>query len=355
MGARLIRSAVPAVAVLAVSAVLALAGCGERKESLAPPAGAPDRLSLVLDYLPNADHAGLYAALATGAFRSVRLQVDVHTPPDPAAPLRLLEAHRADVAISYEPELLLARDRGAKLVSIGALIQRPLTSVISVGKRRVRDAAGLRGARVGTAGIPYQDAYLRAILARAGAPGQTGASPHPVNVGFNLVPAMLSGRVDATLGAFWNVEGVELARHGRRPTVVPVDRLGVPTYQELVVVVREQDARHRAALMRRFMAGLATGHDALRRDPATGIEPLARATRGTDPGLLTATVRATVPAFFPADRSRPFGFQDAEQWRAFGRFMVAQGLLGRREDPKRALTNEFLAGEGLAQPTGSGG
>jgi putative hydroxymethylpyrimidine transport system substrate-binding protein len=127
-------------------AVLAAAGCGEREEELDVPSGAaPDRLELVLDYFPNADHAGIFAAIGTGAFREARLEVTPRTPPDPAAPLRLLEAGRADVAISYEPELLLARDRGARLISIGALVQVPLTSIISVGDRAIRDPRELRG------------------------------------------------------------------------------------------------------------------------------------------------------------------------------------------------------------------
>ena len=148
-----------------LAATLLLTACGEREDP--PPAagaGAVERVDLVLDYFPNADHAGIFAAAATGAFRDVGLDVKPRAPSDPAAPLRLLEAGRADLAISYEPELLLARDRGAKLVAIGALVQKPLTSLISIGRDPVRRPEDLAGKRVGTAGIPYQDAYLSAIL-----------------------------------------------------------------------------------------------------------------------------------------------------------------------------------------------
>ena len=132
----------------------------------------------------------------------------LRTPSDPSAPLKLLASGKADLAISYEPELLLARAQGAKLVSIGALVQRPLTSIVSLGgKNAIRRPAQLEGKKVGTAGIPYQDAYLKTILQRAGADPDSVRS---VNVGFNLVPALLTKRVDAVLGMFWNVEGVEL-------------------------------------------------------------------------------------------------------------------------------------------------
>src|SRR5204862_310766 len=154
---------------------------------------------------PNADHAALYAAQAAGLYARAGLDVHIESPPDPAAPLKLLHAGRADLAISYEPEILLARDRGAEdIVAVGALVQKPLTSVISLPAARIATAADLAGKRVGTAGIPYQTAYLQTIVRHAHA-----APAREVDVGFNLVPALLSGKVDATLGAFWNYEGVD--------------------------------------------------------------------------------------------------------------------------------------------------
>jgi putative hydroxymethylpyrimidine transport system substrate-binding protein len=330
-------------ALLACAAALVLAACGAREDPEPAAGGAPERLDLALDYFPNADHAGLFAAIGTGAFEDVRLEVTPRTPPDPAAPLRLLEAGRVDLAISYQPEVFLARDRGADVVAIGALVQRPLTSIISIGDDPIRRPEDLAGKRVGTAGIPYQDAYLRAILAEAGVPEE---DVRTVDVGFNLTPAMESGRVDATLGSFWNYEGVELRRRDRRPTILRVDDLGVPTYNELVVVARREDARERGEVLRRFMLGLARGHEALRRDAATGLDPLLRANRSLDRGLQRAVVRETLPVFFPADEERPFGWMDENAWLAYAEWMTENDLLKRQEDPRRALTVEFLPGEG---------
>jgi putative hydroxymethylpyrimidine transport system substrate-binding protein len=326
-----------------LAAALLLAACGEREDPPPAGAGAAEKVDLVLDYFPNADHAGIYAAEATGAFEDVRLQVTPRAPSDPSAPLRLLEAGRADLAISYEPELLLARDRGAKLVAIGALVQKPLTSIISVGRDPVRRPEDLAGKRIGTAGIPYQDAYLKAILARAGV---DEGDVRKVDVGFNLTPSMLSGRVDATLGSFWNYEGVELQRRGERPQILRVERLGVPTYNELIVVAREEDARDRGQVLRRFMQALSRGHRALRDDPDVGVAPLLRANRDLERGLQQASIRATLPVFFPEDAERPFGWMDEEEWVAYGQWMVENDLLKRREDPRRAMTTEFLPGEG---------
>src|ERR1044072_2425901 len=225
----------------ACAAALALGACGE-KEDTVEPSGAQRQLTLMLDYLPNPHHLGLYQSLADGAFADAGLDVDVQVPSAPAAPLKLLQARKVDLAISYEPELLIARDKGLPLVSVAAIAQAPLTSLITLDRRTVRGPADLRGTTVGTAGIPYQTEYLTTILQRAGVPRD---SVREINVGFNLVPAMLSRRVDATLGAFWNVEGVQLQREGRRPRIFRMEQLGVPTYDELIVVAREDTLAER--------------------------------------------------------------------------------------------------------------
>jgi putative hydroxymethylpyrimidine transport system substrate-binding protein len=328
---------------LAVLALLpALAACGEKEDAIEP-SGATRSLTLMLDYLPNPDHVGLYQALADGSFAEAGLDVDVKTPSDPAAPLKLLQAGKVDLAISYEPELLIARDKGAPLVSVAAIAQAPLTSLISL-KRGFDGPADLRGGRVGTAGIPYQSAYLTSILRTAGVPRD---SVREINVGFNLVPVMLSKRVDATLGAFWNVEGVQLQREGKRPHILRMEQIGVPTYAELVLVARKDTLAERGDDVRAFVQALARGYEAARADPEAATDALVRAAPDLDRAFSLASVRATLPVFFPADADRPFGWQDPRAWDAYGRWMFENDLLG--VEPKAgavAITNEFLAGQG---------
>jgi len=329
-------------------ALLCLSACGEKAEPdpRAVTGGGPAQpLRLMLDYFPNADHAGIYAARETGAYANAGLDVAITPPPDPSAPLKLLLAGKVDLAISYEPELLLARDKGADLVAVGALVQKPLTSLMAVGKAGIRTPEDLRGKRVGTSGVPYQSAYLKTILEAAGVdPGTV----RETNVGFNLVPAMLSGRVDATLGAFWNYEGVDLERRGRDPVIQRVERLGVPTYAELVFVARRRDLDTEfGARVRRFMQATARGHAALEADPQAGLAGLLDADPGLDRGLQQAVVEATLPVFFPTDREQVFGYQDPAEWQRYADWMVENDLITRRQNAERVLTNEFLAGEGL--------
>jgi putative hydroxymethylpyrimidine transport system substrate-binding protein len=323
---------------------VALAGCGEKSEPTGAGAAGTESFTVMLDYFPNADHAGIYAAQASGEYEKAGLDVKIQPPPDPSAPLKFLQAGRADVAISYEPEVLLARDKGADLVSVGALVQKPLTSVMSLGDRAITRPEQLRGKRVGTSGIPYQSAYLRTILEKAGIdPG----SVNETSVGFNLVPAMLSRKVDATLGAFWNYEGVDLQRRKRDPEILRMEDLGVPTYNELVfVAARKSLDEDGASRLRRFLQATARGHQLLEDDPDVGVDALLEADDGLDRGLQTAAVKATLPVFFP-EGDRPFGFQDPVEWEAYERWMRDSGLLTQPPGERAPLTNEFLPGEGL--------
>jgi putative hydroxymethylpyrimidine transport system substrate-binding protein len=328
------------VACVSLLAVAALTGCGAKKDTTKAPKA--EALDLVLDFFPNADHAGIYAAIAGGEFRRQGLDVRPRAPSDPSEPLKLVAAGRAPLAISYEPELLLARDRGLPLISVGAIVQKPLTSVIAVGAKKIGSIADLKGKRVGTAGIPYQSAYLKTILQRAGVDPN---SVQETSVGFNLVPAMLSGKVDATLGGFWNYEGIQLSQQKRNPTVIPVDRAGVPPYDELVVVTTKAQARRHGERIRRFMRALAAGYETARRSPQTAVNALVAANRSLDPKLQLASVRAT--PFFPADAGKPFGYQDQRAWTAYGDWMLRNQLIKRPPSAGDALTNEFLPGQGI--------
>jgi len=326
---------------LIVLTVAALGACGSKHDALAPVGRQP--FNLVLDYLPNADHAGIYGALAAGDFARAGIDVSVHAPSDPSAPLKLLAAGRADMAISYEPELLLARDRGLKLVSVGALVQRPLTSIIAVGKRHISQAAQLAGRTVGTAGIPYQSAELQTILSGA----HSAAPAHEVNVGFDLVPAMLSGKVDATLGGFWNYEAIQLEMARQNPTVIRVDDVGVPTYDELVMVVRQDEAHLQGARIRAFLQALTRGEQAMRSDPARAADELVAANPDLDRRLQLASIQRTLPVDFPTKAAEPFGYQDPQAWDVFGTWMFEHRLLKQPPSAGLALTNEFLPGQGI--------
>jgi putative hydroxymethylpyrimidine transport system substrate-binding protein len=335
------RRLLPAFVVLLALLVVA-AGCGEKSESI-DQTPAKHGLDLVLDWFPNPDHVAIYEAQAKGYFAQVGLDVKPHVPSDPASPIKQVAAGRAQLAISYEPEVLLAREQGLPVVAIGALVQRPLTSLIATRKSGVRSVRDLRGKRVGTAGIPYQSAYLKTILRRAHVPSSTVKE---TNVGASLLPAMLSGKVDATLGGFWNVEGVELKARGAKPWIEPVDRLGVPAYDELVLVANSDKLSDERDDQRQFVSAVARGANAARQDPRGATRALLDANRDLRAKTTATSVRLTIPTLFPRS-GRPWGFQDPVVWRNYGGWMVSNGLLKSLPDIESALTNDLLPGQGL--------
>ena len=321
-------------------AAIALAGCGERDETVDP--GAPQPFDLLLDYFPNADHAGIYAAQAGGEFEDLGLDVQIRQPADPAAPIREVAAGRVDLAVSYEPEVFRARDQGLPVVSVAALVGRPLDSIISLPEAGIERPEDLEGKSVGTAGIDYQSAFLQAILAEAGV---DPATVEETNVGFNLSPALLTGKVDAILGAFWNYEGVDLRQRGKNPQIIKVDDAGIPTYNELVLVANVDTLEEDGDRIRAFLAALSTGTSELERDPDMAIRGLLDANPDLDPRLQRAVVDETLPLFQPPE-GEPYGYQDPAQWTEFGAFMQERGLLESPPDAEAAFTNELLPGAG---------
>ena len=310
------------IVIAALVAALAVAGCGGGGS------GGNERFDLALDFYVNPDHAGIYTALDRGYFADAGLDVQPQVPSDPSAPIKQVAAGRVDLAISYEPEVALARDQGLDVVAVAALVNGPLTSLISLPESEIHSPADLAGKTVVTAGIPYQAAYLQTILERAGVdPG----SVDQVDVGFNLMQPLISGRADAMFGGFLNVEGVDLAERGLDPRVVPVDRLGVPTYDELVLVADGERLASDPEPIREFIAALERGTYAAARDPQAATDAIVAAGNGLDPDLTRAEVDKTLPRLLPPG-DMPYGRMGRKRWQRFADYLYDAGQLDSRPD-----------------------
>jgi putative hydroxymethylpyrimidine transport system substrate-binding protein len=322
-----------AAIVATIALALGFAACGEKSEDVT--GAEPTPVTLTLDFYPNPDHAGIYMAEKLGYFADAGLDVSIQTPSDPAAPTKLVAAGQSDLAISYEPEVLLAHEEGLDVVAIGALVNRPLTSMIWLAKSGIKGIADLRGRTIATAGIPYQDAYLKTILARGNlSPGDVKT----VNVGFGLLPAILGGKADAMLGGFSNVEGVDLRLRGKGPVVTPVDQLGVPTYDELVFVANRTRLEEDPEPYRLFLAALSRGTAAAVNSPDATVDALLEANPDLDPKLTRAEVDATLP-LLSAD-----GQMRAPEWADFIAWMRENELIGSEPEPSQVLTDAYLPG-----------
>lgn len=272
MGQRLASLA----AALAVTSLAACGGSGAEPD--APPAGVSGaRIDLVLDFQPNAVHAGIYVAAERGLLGERGISLEIAQPGASTDAPRLLRSGRADVAILDINDLAIAREEGLEPVGIAALVQRPLAAVIAADRRRIREAADLEGRRIGVTGLPSDDAVLETVLAGGGLDLD---DVETVTVGFDAVPALLAGRLDAAT-AFWNAEGVLLAE--RLPTrELRVDDLGAPAYPELVLATTPETLRERRAELAALIDGIDEGYRLARDDPRAAVEDLLATVPGLD-------------------------------------------------------------------------
>jgi putative hydroxymethylpyrimidine transport system substrate-binding protein len=286
---------------LLIAVLAALAGCGD--DSSEPP-------TIALDFQPNAVHAGIYAA------EDVRVRV----PSSSTDSLKLLAAGRADLAVVDIHDLGLARERGADIVGVGALVQRPLAAVIAnPGIRRPRE---LEGKRVGVTGLPSDDAVLRAVVEHDGG---DYSKVRRTTIGFTAVPSLIAGKVDAVV-AFWNAEGVALRERGVATREFRVDDYGAPRYPELVLATKEADAAEAMDTLAKLEAGT---RRALRDREAT-IDRLVKAS-GADEQLMRAQLDAVAPALLPPMRL------DRAALKGWAQFDARFGILPRPPDVDEAF------------------
>jgi putative hydroxymethylpyrimidine transport system substrate-binding protein len=209
--------------VLALALSLALVGRSD----------AADKLTVLLDWFVNPDHAPLVIAKAGGYFDRAGLDVELIAPADPSAPPRLVAAGQAEIAVDYQPDLMLQLKEGLPLVRFGTLIETPLNSLIVLKDGPIKSLADLKGKSVGYSVASFHDAYLSTILKSV---GLSAADVTLVNVNFNLVTSLMSGQVDAVLDGYRNFEITQLDIEGMPGIAFYPEEHGVPPYDELIYV-----------------------------------------------------------------------------------------------------------------------
>jgi len=311
------RPAIPAGKLLALSraalSVIALA------LGLLLPAGPAkaEKLTLLLDWFLNPDHAPLVVAEEKGFFAEAGLEVEMIEPADPNDPPKLVAAGKADLAVSYQPQLHIQAARGLPLARIGTLIATPLNTLLVLDDSPIRSIADLKGKSVGFSVGGFEDALLAAMLERHG----LGIDDiELINVNFSLSPSLLSGQVDAVIGAFRNFELNQLAIEGHKGRAFYVEEEGVPAYDELILVAhrdRLQDPRIDA-----FVSAVERAVQYLVNHPEESWGLFVRHRKDLDDELNRRAWRDTLPRF--ALRPRAL---DHARYEAFAEFLQDQGVI----------------------------
>ena len=299
---------------LLVAATLCLAAAA----ALAPrPSGAAEPLTLMLDWFVNPDHAPLFVALEKGYFAEAGLEIELIAPADPNDPPKLVAAGKADLAISYQPQLHLQVAEGLPLVRVATLVATPLNTLLVLADGPVRTIADLKGRTVGYSVGGFEDALLGAMLERHGI-GLDDITL--VNVNFSLSPSLLSGHVDAVIGAYRNFELNQMEIEGRAGRAFYIEEEGVPPYDELIVVAHT--GRRGDPALRRFVDALERGVQFLINHPDESWRLFLRGREELDDELNKRAWRDTLPRF----ALRPAAL-DSARYERFAVFLQAQGLI----------------------------
>jgi NitT/TauT family transport system substrate-binding protein/putative hydroxymethylpyrimidine transport system substrate-binding protein len=298
-----------------------------------PRAGAPRKATLMLDFTPNAAHAGIYSAVARGYDLQAGIRLRVIPPPSPADSIKLLQAGKVDFSVLDIHDLAIADERGGGTVGIAAIVERPLAALIAQPK--FATPRRLEGATIGVAGDPSDLAVVHSILAGSGGRPMTVKT---IDIGSGAVPDLLSGRLAAATG-FWNDEGVALAQ--RRPGfhVFRVDSYGAPSYPELVLCATRETLSRAPDLARDVLRALVRGYEFTLAHPSASATDLERLVPGLDPNLIAADLAALRPAF-AGPHGQPGELDDAvlESW---ARWEARFGIVSSAPDVAKTFDTRF--------------
>ena len=318
------------VPLLVALAAVALTACGSAGSDR-PDADA----RLLLDFQPNAVHAGIYLAETRGFTDAEGVNLDVEVPGDATDAIGLLLANRVQFAVLDIHDLALAREKDRDLVAVMALVQRPLAAVFA--DEAVRSPRDLAGRRVGVTGLPSDDAVLDSIVSGA------GGKPSRVRrttIGFDAVRSLLAGKVDAAT-AFWNVEGVALKAQRPRIREFRVDDFGAPPYPELVLVAKRTTLQDSPALVQATVTALRRGYREVILGPEEAASVLVDRVYRLDRSVVLDQLDAVLPAFTAGGNA--FGALNVpalEKWAAWEQRF---GLTRRPPDVARMFAPRFAA------------
>lgn len=297
----------------------------------------PQTLTIMLDWYPNAVHSFLYAAEEQGYFAEQGLEVDIQMPAETNDALRLAAAGKVDLALSYQPQVLMARAEGIPVQSLAAVVRHPLTHLMVPEQSGVTRPAELEGANIGYSSIPLYEAIVRAMIAG------DGGNPDSIvlqDVGYDLIPAIATGQSQAIMGGFINHEALLLEKEGHPVRTIKPSDYGVPDYYELVLVAGEERIGEMDEAFAGFLKAAEQGQRYVAEHPEEALALLLAHEEDTAP-LDEEIERESLNMLLPLMDAggQAFGYQEEESWSKVHLWLEENGLLSGVTDPSAAFLN----------------
>jgi ABC-type nitrate/sulfonate/bicarbonate transport system substrate-binding protein len=296
-------------------------------------------IGVTLDADPYAENAGVVMAAAESHFEDVGLRAFPAGPKNPTRAVKYVALGIDEIGIAQQPQVLLATEEevGVPLLAIGSVIKQNNSALIWLPGSGIGDVADLKGKAIGIPGVPFQEAFLEEALARV---GLTLKDVEVKRTNYKSMSALLEGRVDAIFGVTWNVEGAALEARGAEPVIKRAQSLGIPGYEELVVIAPARCVAKHPSVYRDFMTGLAKGPEAARDHHGTAVSLIAE-NYGFDPGFRMSDVQSSLKATAPLLSAD--AHMNLDRVAHLADWMYEKGILKRKPPVRELFTNDYLA------------
>lgn len=291
---------------------------------------------MTLDGHEGPENVGILMAQQRGYFTDAHLSVSIFSPVLPARPVQYVVTHQDDLGVAQEPQLVLAKSKGAPVIAVGSLVHRSTASMIWLKKSHISGIAALKGKTIAVPGVPFQRDFLETLLNRY---GLKLSDVKVKNVGYELVPALISGRADAIFGGSWNLEGAELESRGLKPHITRLRGLGFPAYDESMVIARPDRVAKEPGMIKDFMSAVARGTVAAVEDPRAAADAIEGGLEGSD--LSRKTLEAQLSATLPLLSKS--GYMYSEEEIRLVDWMHEHGMTNQFPTPVELLNNEYVS------------
>jgi putative hydroxymethylpyrimidine transport system substrate-binding protein len=329
-----IAAAMAAVVALGVTAAGALGGTGREMASAKLP--ELTKATLILDFLPNAVHAGIFRAQAAGYYKANNIDLKIIQPTSTSDTLKLIDAGKADFGIADGIDLANQIDQGRDAKAVAALVQRPLGGLIALKKEGISDPKQFEGKTVGITGVPSDSAILDTVVRSAGGDPK---KVKVVTVGFNGVQNLENGKISAFTG-FWPADGVQVQVDGHPTTTFKLDEHGGPRYPGLVVFSTQKRIKEDPALVRAFLGATVHGYNDTLKNPSRSLNDFLALNKSGQRKITQAQLKAYMPLF--KGSAKQYGALNTSDLTKLSSYLVKNKLIKARITPARYGTNQFL-------------